>query len=507
MMLLLQHIQYHLQHQQDQLGDKMRAITKITLAIGFLCLFAFAQTKPKAAVYIMGNPEGRDALRMLVNNFLIKSQKYQMIAVDAIDVVAKEQNRQKSGSVTDGDIALLGRDAGAEYVCVVERTELDGISYVATRMVSVQSKVAELADMTELPRGGKILDVIEWQIGSMLGMQVGPRPKAAAQGGSAQPVYTAPVQTQQAAPVRTGPAIQGTLVPGSNLAEKLAWLQRSADSHNTYILEVSADESIAPYNFYYEGAINITVVLRGVGVNRTIRLKSHGDMFTVSKNITFILDNNITLHGHSGNTGSVVSVKSEGIFKMNVGSTITGNGSSGVNNRGTFTMSDGTISGNNSSYGGGVDNDGGTFTMSNGTISGNNAREFGGGVWTSGFGIFTMSGGTISGNNASKGGGVGINQCAKFAMRGGIITGNTSVNYGGGVYGHGSVSCGDFTKTGGTITGYSSDPVNGNAVKDEGGNVFARKGHTVYINDNMRKETTAGPGVNLSSKGSGAWDQ
>jgi hypothetical protein len=77
-----------------------------------------------------------------------------MIAVDAIDIVAKEQNRQKSGSVTDSDIALLGRDAGAEYVCVVERTELDGISYVATRMVSVQSKVAELADMTELPRGG-----------------------------------------------------------------------------------------------------------------------------------------------------------------------------------------------------------------------------------------------------------------------------------------------------------------------------------------------------------------
>jgi len=39
----------------------------------------------------MGNPEGRDALRMAVNNFLIKSGKYQMIAVDAIDVVAKEQ--------------------------------------------------------------------------------------------------------------------------------------------------------------------------------------------------------------------------------------------------------------------------------------------------------------------------------------------------------------------------------------------------------------------------------
>jgi len=134
---------------------------------------------------------------MAVNNFLIKSQKYQMIAVDAIDLVVKEQKRQMSGSVSDSDIALLGRDAGAQYVCVVERTELDGISYVATRMVSVQSKVAELANMAELPRGGMMIDLIEWQIGSMLGMPVGPRPKV-----------TASAQT-----VKTEPDIQGTIVP------------------------------------------------------------------------------------------------------------------------------------------------------------------------------------------------------------------------------------------------------------------------------------------------------
>jgi len=474
----------------------MRAITKIILAIGILCLFAFAQTKPKAAVYIMGNPEGRDALKMAVNNFLIKSQKYQMIAVDAIDVVAKEQNRQKSGSVSDSDIALLGKDAGAEYVCVVERTEFDGTSYVATRMVSVQSKVAELADMTELPRGGKIIDIIEWQIGSMLGMPVGPRPKAVATAQPvvpAQPVYVAPqVQAQPAIP-----AIQGTMVPGSSLAEKLAWLQRSADSHNTYILDVNADETIVPYTFEYKGAINITIVLRGVGGNRIIRLKSHGTMFTVRQNVTFILDNNITLHGHNGNTGNIVSVN-DGTLKMNAGATITGNGSCGVYNNGTFTMSGGTIS-NNSACG--VENDG-TFTMSNGAISSNNNGGEGGGVYNR-RGTFTMSGGTISGNNASKGG--GVYHYGTFTMRGGIITGNTAVNYGGGVY-RGRYG-GTFTKTGGTITGYNSDPTNGNVVKDEGGNVFARKGHAVYVDDDRRKETTAGPGANLSSDGSGAWDK
>jgi parallel beta-helix repeat protein len=462
----------------------MRALSKITLAIGILCIFALAQTTPKAAVYIMGNPEGRDALRMAVNNFLIKSQKYQMIAVDAIDVVAKEQNRQKSGSVSDGDIALLGRDAGAEYVCVVERSEFDGISYVATRMVSVQSKVAELADMTELPRGGKIIDMIQWQIGSMLGMPVGPRPKAdsSAQANYAQPVYAA--QTQQAVPT-----IQGTLVPGATLAEKLTWLQRSADSHNTYVLEVSADENIAPHTFEYKGAINITIVLRGVGGNRVIRLKSHGNMFEVRSNITFVLDNNITLQGHSGNTNPLVKING-GIFKMNSGSTITDNTSSfwegisggggggvGIHYSGTFEMTGGTISGNTAKNGGGVSLTGGTFTMSGGTISNNTASGNGGGIY--------LGGGT-------------------FTMRGGIITGNIAASAGGGVWNGYRKT---FTKTGGTITGYNSDQNNGNVVND-GSGAMARKGHAVYYNENKRKETTAGPGANFSTKDNvGAWDE
>ncbi len=149
------------------------------------------QTKPKAAVYIIGNPEGRDALRMAVNTFLIKSGKYQMVAVDAIDVVAAEQKRQMSGSVSDAQIAKLGQDAGAQYVCVVERSELDGYSYVATRMVSVESKVAEFADMVKLPYGSDIIELIQWQIGSMLGMAVGPRPGQTAQ----PPQYNQTYQT------------------------------------------------------------------------------------------------------------------------------------------------------------------------------------------------------------------------------------------------------------------------------------------------------------------------
>jgi len=284
------------------------------------------------------------------------------------------------------------------------------------------------------------------------------------------------------------PLTVGTMVPGNSLAEKLAWLQRSAESHNTYIIEVNSDESISPKNeLYYKGAINITIVLRGDNKNRTIRLSSHGNMFTVNKDVTFILENNITLQGHNENTGAIILVDN-GTLKMRTGSTITGNrwdnkwdniflGGSGVTiNRGTFEMTGGNITDNTTNGGGGV---------------------------CLGRGTFTISGGTISNNSSNNGGGVYVSY-GTFNMRGGIITNNTANKAGGGVYilrGNGT-----FTKTGGTITGYNSDPNNGNVVKDEAGNVIARNGHAAFINSDMRKETTAGPSVNLSSNSNSGWD-
>jgi hypothetical protein len=147
-----------------------------TIALSLFCGIVVAQSqseKPKAAVYIKGNPQGRDVLMMAVNTFLVKTGRYQMIAVDAIDLLAQEHIRQQSGSVSDNEIAKLGRDAGAQYVCVVERTEIGGVSYVTTSMVSVQSKIAEFSDMKELPRGERVINVIERQINAMLGISSG----------------------------------------------------------------------------------------------------------------------------------------------------------------------------------------------------------------------------------------------------------------------------------------------------------------------------------------------
>jgi hypothetical protein len=115
-----------------------------------------------------------------------------------------------------------------------------------------------------------------------------------------------------------------------------------------------------------------------------------------------------------------------------------------------------------------------------------------------------MQSGKITDNTTSaSGGGVYVN-FGTFTMQSGEISGNTTTvynSYGGGVY---VASSGTFTKTGGTITGYADDAVNGNAVKN-GSVVQNNRGHAVYVySGSKRRESTAGPGVNLDSSISGA---
>jgi hypothetical protein len=268
-----------------------------------------------------------------------------------------------------------------------------------------------------------------------------------------------------------------TKVPGESLTEKLAWLESNADSRNIYILEVNANENIAPRTFEYTGATNINIVIRGVGENHpTIRLSEHGTMFTVKTNVMLVLDGNITLMGHSQNTGPMINVDG-GLFWMRTGTNVSGN------DRG---------SGN----GGGVYVGSGAFKMTGGTVSGNTA-ENGGGVYVNSASKITLPGGIISGNTANTGGGVYLeNGSSMYPTDNSIatITGNVARKNGGGMYvangnanitTHGAgfyvvTDIGDIKKGSLVVTGYESDPNNGNVVKDEEGNILSQKGHSLF---------------------------
>ena len=164
-----------------------------------------------------------------------------------------------------------------------------------------------------------------------------------------------------------------------------------------------------------------------------------------------------------GLTGTGVYLGPDGTFTMYDGS-ISGNsaaekGGGVYMTRSTFRMLGGSVSGNKAKYGGGVYVYSGVFTLSGGSVSGNSSDEDGAGVYTAG--TFNMTGGSVSGNfttdaavtgYATKRGG-GVYAAYVFNMSGGTISGNTAAEYGGGVYVILSAAC---TITGGTISGNTS---------------------------------------------------
>jgi len=405
---------------------------------------------------------------------LVNGRKVTIVDRRNLALISQEMNLQLSGDVSDESAQAIGRMLGAQSIVSGTLTNMGTFYRFRVRVINVETAAIQSQASYDLRN--------DEQVAFLLG------------GSSAS---TPPIVSGGTTPSVTTSTIEGTIVPGNNLTEKLAWLQRSADSHNTYIVVVNANENIAPHVFEFRGAINITIVLRGDNVNRTVRLRSHGRMFSIRPNVTFILDNNITLNGHNGNDNALVFIEG-GTFRMNFGATITGNTNIGYSGggvyigSGTFEMTGGTISGNTSRHtGGGVVIIDGNFIMTGGTISGN----------TAGDGSVSSPSSISSSRGANRGGGVSV-WGGTFTMRGGNITGNIAHEAGAGVF----FRSGTFNKSGGIITGYNSDSNNGNVVRDIAGNIIARNGHAVFVNENLRKETTAGTGVNLSNRDTGRWD-
>ena len=119
------------------------------------------------------------------------------------------------------------------------------------------------------------------------------------------------------------------------------------------------------------------------------------------------------------------------------GSTVTGNTASsaggGIENDGTATVGTSTISGNTADYGGGIDSPSATLTVANSTVADNTGTDDGGGIY-----IFddydpsqpiaaTITNSTVSGNSSAFGGGISDDQ-GPVALGATIVAGNPSGN-------------------------------------------------------------------------------
>jgi len=177
----------------------------------------------------------------------------------------------------------------------------------------------------------------------------------------------------------------GMRVPYTTLADQLLWLRNNSMVGNTYIVEVIA---IAPETITSTAAAlpsrAITVVLTSsTAATAHVSLSGIGSLFTIPANLTLELGN-VTLHGVTNNTASLINVQTNGRLIMREGSTVRGNNNTwatagGVNvaNGGRFILDGGTIASNTGEWNAGGVNvaNGGQLRIISGVIYGSDADE------------------------------------------------------------------------------------------------------------------------------------
>jgi hypothetical protein len=165
---------------------------------------------------------------------------------------------------------------------------------------------------------------------------------------------------------------------------------------------------------------------------------------TIALGATLVLSDTAGPEVIDGPGGGLVTVSGGGavrVFAVDSGITATlsgltiGGGSTagdggGLDNDGTTTLDDCTISGNSATLGGGVGNEG-SISLTDCTISGNSANS-GGGVYTGPDGTTALTDCTVGGNTAAANGG-GVYNRSTTALTDCTVSGNIAAGDGGGL--------------------------------------------------------------------------
>lgn len=148
-----------------------------------------------------------------------------------------------------------------------------------------------------------------------------------------------------------------------------------------------------------------TALEQGGGIFNTVTTTPPGNL---TLNNSVVRQNAAVVQGGGifNSTGATATVNNSTI-SGNTTTTGSGQGGSGVANRGAMTIANSTISGNTGgTFGGGVANIAGVMTIDNSTISGNEAQTNGGGIDNAGAASLTIRNSTISGNTSGFAGGI-----------------------------------------------------------------------------------------------------
>ncbi len=204
---------------------------------------------------------------------------------------------------------------------------------------------------------------------------------------------------------------------------------------NTTITALAAGEHDSHSNDWTEFTVGTTTLSGGSYYLSGDVEYSGTESITVSGEVILCLnDHKLDLKGQHISVGSGASLT---LCDCSTGGVLTGGSDSARNGGGvyvagggTFTMTGGSIAGNTANAGGGVYVDeGGTFTMEDGSINNNQVTSGGGGGVMVNKGSFTLSGGSITGNTTNSdtfGYGGGVCLYGTFYLSGdSIIQNNT----------------------------------------------------------------------------------
>jgi len=207
------------------------------------------------------------------------------------------------------------------------------------------------------------------------------------------------------------------------------------------------------------------------------------------------IQHTLTINGPGAATLAVSGGGTSQVFIVDSGATVSISGltiqdgtdafGGGVENSGTLTLTNCTISGNSASTdtGGGIENLG-TLTVINSTFSGNSANSSNGGGIEN-LGTLTVSGTTFSGNSAMAGG--GFDNGGTLTLTNSVVSGNSVSGVGGGINNeNGSV----MTVTNSTISGNAAPANSGGGIENDG---------TLSVTNSTISENSTGTGAGIDN--------
>jgi len=109
-------------------------------------------SRPTMAVYVTGDLESKrkSDMRDLISNDFVNSHKYDIVerGQEFLEELQKEQLKQRSGSVDEGQISELGKQSGVQFVCVTKVTEFnDSTKTIYIQLINVETAKVIASDI------------------------------------------------------------------------------------------------------------------------------------------------------------------------------------------------------------------------------------------------------------------------------------------------------------------------------------------------------------------------